>query len=51
MRRNGYTFTRENYQYLMNRVDRDGNGMLSKDEFISEKFILPSYGLTQFKNI
>ena len=34
--------------YLTNRIDRDGNGTISKNEFLDEKFILPSYNFAQY---
>ncbi|EAR86752.2 hypothetical protein TTHERM_00198160 (macronuclear) [Tetrahymena thermophila SB210] len=47
----GYTFTMDNFHYLMNRIDRDGNGLISKDEFLDEKFILPSYKFATYSTM
>ncbi|KAL4467799.1 hypothetical protein ABPG74_013134 [Tetrahymena malaccensis] len=47
----GYTFTSDNFNYLMNRIDRDGNGLISKDEFLDEKFILPSYKFATYSTM
>ncbi|KAL4502224.1 hypothetical protein ABPG72_000459 [Tetrahymena utriculariae] len=47
----GYTFTMDNFHFLMNRIDRDGNGLISKDEFLDEKFILPSYKFATYSTM
>lgn len=49
--RNGYTFTTENFNFLMNRIDKDGNGIITKDEFLDEKFILPSYRFASYSTM
>jgi len=43
MRKNGYAFSEEQFEYLMKRIDVNNDREISKEEFLDERFILPNY--------